>query len=148
MEHVGGAPDALRDALGIADVARHHLDAIQHVTRRLGQPTQTVPGVVIDERTDLPALAHERFDEVAANEAVGSGDKRGLPGQGFRHGVVLPGSPDGSGPKSRKAEARSEWLPISLQYSWSGKTATFRRSAMPRAMISVMLISVSGGTVS
>ena len=61
-------------AVGVADIAHEHLNLVFDLPGQGVQPAPGAEGIVVAEGLDLLALSHQLFGEVAANEAVGSGD--------------------------------------------------------------------------
>ncbi len=59
---------------GVAHVARHDLDLVSHLVVDGVEPAPRAERVVLDQGTHAVALAHQRLDEVGADEPVGSGD--------------------------------------------------------------------------
>ena len=61
-------------AVGVTDVAHEHLDLVFDLLGQGVQPAPGAEGIVVAEGLDLLALSYQLLGEVAADEAVGSGD--------------------------------------------------------------------------
>ena len=76
-------------AIGVAHIAREHLELALYVCCAAVEPTPGVEGVVHDKGADFVALPNKGFCQVRADEAVGAGDE-----DGFHSLLVLECAPD------------------------------------------------------
>ena len=73
--------DEVADEACVPDVTEPQVHGITNVSRRLVQPAMAALAGVEAECADLRAIAHETFDKVAPDEAVGACDENPTPFQ-------------------------------------------------------------------